>query len=229
MTTVVALLLAATFETVSDEERSDAAKIDFGEAFRSNRLLFGELVVAMERSNRSPKTPDLQLMSLQDTNTFYHRDPKQKIPQGTVLGYKAIADLTELTTERKMTPDAVERAVEREVKRRTEIDKFWYGTLVATEKKRIAENAYWEKVAPDLAPKIPLANAQAAISAGLYGDPDRQEDYRKRSSRPAEFRKKIAHYKDLQNKILRHLAMKREETASFPPPPPLKTQETDNR
>jgi hypothetical protein len=227
MSSVVALFLVATDESISVEARREAAKTDFEQAAQSNRLLFGELLVAIERTNRAAEITELQLLAAQATDSEYHRAAKPKIPKGNLLPYKAIADIVEVTSGRSKKAKATEMAIRREIERRKLIDKFWRRTLAKNQKARMAENAYWKKEAPHFAPEVLLANTKATAAAGRFGDPDRPKNKEMRSSTLAEARKKIAHHKDLQNRIVRHLVMKHEEAASIPPP--LKTPKTDDR
>jgi hypothetical protein len=138
--------------------------LNFEELFRSNRLLFTELLVAIERSRRSPTHQELSVSMDQAPFTYSHHPtrPKTRLKPDTVA-----AMMTEITGQ-KAEAGTLRKAANREGLKRKQTTAHWFCVL--------AEEAKHPLFTPASSEETVASVAFRAMLAGKMSDPKQQSD-----------------------------------------------------
>ena len=176
--------------------------LNFEELFRANRLLFTELLVAIERSRRSPTHQELSYSMDQAPLINSHHLTTPKTRPGKRLKPDAVAAMVKEVTGQKVQGGSLRKAADREVLKRKQTDAHWVSVL--------AKEAKQPLFAPASSGE-PAANVTyGAMLAGKMSDPKQQSTSETLSL--AEVRASIKRAKavgekvDLQMKLLMELA-----------------------
>lgn len=173
--------------------------LSFDIFFRSNRLLFTELLVAIERSHRSPTHEQLSFSTDQAPYTYGHHLTRPNTPPGERLKPVAVAAMMTEVTGRVDVADSLRKAADREVLERKRTDAHWIGTLVEEEKHPLFTAAFTGE---------PVANiAVRAMLAGRTSDPKRQSNSQAPTRSKAGVLASIKRAKALSDKHEVHLKL----------------------
>jgi hypothetical protein len=101
----------------------DKLEFNYDEVFRANRLLFAEMLVAVERSQRNPTLRSLAIEILEELFMSYFHDELRLKPAR--LRYKEVADYITRSLGLYASEASVKVSVNREIKHSQNIDVKW--------------------------------------------------------------------------------------------------------